>query len=173
MNQNKNQKNNLVWLGTIVNTHGLKGEVRVLSNTDQIEQRFKSGNIIFLEDDKKLEIDSFRIHKNFILVTFKNLNNINEVEIFKGKKIYFERDFENEDDVEFYYSDLIEYEAIDQDKKTIGTIVEYFDQGPYYSFVIKLENNKTINLPIIDEFVGEVNEKDRKILFKIKGEDFI
>src|SRR6185437_13521204 len=76
-------------VGKIVNTHGIQGEVRIISKTDFVQERFKAGNQLFLFMDEKKEptsltIASHRTHKNFELLTFEGLQNINSVEKFKG-----------------------------------------------------------------------------------------
>ena len=169
--QNQKQNNNLVWLGTIVNTHGLKGEVRILSNTDDLELRFKPGSSVYLANGEELKIKSYRLHKKFILVFFDSFNHINDVEKFKSQEIYTDK-LETEI-VDFYYKDLIGYLAMDQNKKEIGKIENYFDQGPYYSFLIKLNTKGTINFPIIDEFVGEINNKNKVIVFNVDINDYL
>ena len=68
MNQNVN---NLLWIGTIVNTHGIKGELRILSDIDNIKERFAIGKNIFTKDSDdnitSFTITSMRLHKNFVL----------------------------------------------------------------------------------------------------------
>ncbi|MGZ3732270.1 MAG: ribosome maturation factor RimM, partial [Parachlamydiaceae bacterium] len=75
-------------VGKIVNTQGLKGEVRVVSKTDFPEKRYKVGNVLYLfmpnaNRPIELTVKSHRTHKNFELLTFEGFNNINEVEKFR------------------------------------------------------------------------------------------
>ena len=168
MTQNQ-KRNNLVWIGTVVNTHGIKGEVRVLSNSEEIELNFKSGNIIkYIKDDKvnELEISNMRVHKNFILLTFKGIKNINNIEWLKGLKIY--NDALKLEDDEYYLSELIDKEVFDQNNNSIGVATSLMNQGPYESLVVKLKNNKTTNIPILDEFEFEFDGD--KIKVKIPDE---
>ena len=69
---------NLVYVGKIVNTHGIKGEVKIISDFEYKDQIFKIGNKIFV-DDETLEINSYRVHKNYDMITLKGFNDINEV----------------------------------------------------------------------------------------------
>ena len=76
-------------VGKIVNTHGIKGEVRVISKTDFPDERYKKGNALFLfmpDKDEPIEliVKSHRVHKNFDLLTFEGYDNVNQVEKFKG-----------------------------------------------------------------------------------------
>lgn len=165
-----NQKeNNLLWLGTIVNTHGVKGEVRVLSNSDEPEIRFKPGSVIkYFDNDtlKELTIKTMRFHKKFILLTFENINGINDIEWIKSYKVYTDK--EELKDGRYYLEDVIDKEVYDQDNNVIGIVTEVYDQGPYESLVVKLENGNTTNIPMIDEF--KFNYDGTKVSVKIPKE---
>ena len=76
-------------IGKIVNTHGIRGELKVMPNTDSLEERFAKGNEVFIhygKDTIYFEIDSFRIHKGCVLVTFKDHHHINDVEKYKVER---------------------------------------------------------------------------------------
>ncbi len=169
MNQNTNQKqNNLLWFGTIVNTHGLKGEVRVLTNSDNVEN-IKKDTLFYLENDEQLIVSESRRHKNFLLLKFKNLNSINDVEKFKNSKLFISRD--DLDKNEFYYSDLIDFNAIDLEKNNFGKIINFFDQKAYYSYEIKTIEGRSINIPILDEFIQDIDYEKEEVYFKV-GQEF-
>lgn len=77
-------------VGKIVNTHGIRGEIRVISRTDFPEERYKVGNSLLLfmpgsKDPEELIVKSHRTHKNFNLLTFEGFDNVNEVERMKGR----------------------------------------------------------------------------------------
>ena len=74
----------LIKIGKIVNTHGIKGEIRIISDFKYKKDVFKVGNILYVDDDK-LEINSYRVHKNFDMVTFNGINDINEVLKYKNE----------------------------------------------------------------------------------------
>lgn len=173
MIQNKKAKkqNNLIWLGTIVNTHGLKGEVRILTNSDDIDKNFANGTEIFLENNKKLIIKSYRSHRNFVLVIFENINTIEEAEKLKNTKIYKVSTLNSEE--EFYLKDLINATVINNDNQEIGVVVDLLHQVVYDSIVIKLKiNNKIINVPLIDEFFIDFDAKKNLVYVKL-SEEFI
>ena len=88
-------------IGKIVNTHGIRGELKVMPNTDSLEERFAKGNEVFIhygKDTIYFEIDSFRIHKGCVLVTFKDHHHINDVEKYKGLDLLVEVDGSEDDD---------------------------------------------------------------------------
>jgi len=159
MNQNKNK---LLWIGTIVNTHALKGEVRVLTDIDNIEKRFAIGNKIFFYDkdnnQSELIITGMRLHKNFILLMFKGYDNINDIEWIKSKEIYAIPEDLKEN--EYFLSELLG-KKVYNNNKFIGIISSFMEQGSYDSMIIKLTNGKKTNIPIVDEFqVSYDREKD-------------
>ena len=69
---------NKVYVGKIVSTHGIKGEIRILSDFDYKEKVFKVGNKLIIEN-QDYTIKSYRKHKNYDMVTLNNYNNINDV----------------------------------------------------------------------------------------------
>lgn len=169
---NQKEKNNLLWLGTIVNTHGVKGEVRVLTDSDNVDLRFKSGSkLYYFDKDNNREVlivKSSRPHKQFMLITFEGVNNINDIEWIKSTKIYCEREELKED--EYYISDLIDLEVIDQNNNMIGIVESVVDQGPYDSLNVKLSNGNSTNIPMVDEFKVEYNKKENKVFVNIPKE---
>ncbi len=155
---NQNLKSNYIKIGTIVNTHGVKGEVRVLSGVTEPSEIFSKGNIIYFENNsqiKDLKINSYRPHKKFNLLTFEGINNINDIEWIKGNDIYVKRNLEDD---EFYLNDLIDLNVYDQNNNLIGIVSEIIDHGPYESLKIKLNNGKSTNIPMIDEYEVKFNK---------------
>ncbi len=162
----QNKKNNFVEIGKIVNTHSLRGEVRILSDS-LIEERFHKDNIIFYWDKdnqlKELKIESARPHKNFILLKFYFLDSINEVEFLKNTIIFGNK--EKLDIDEFYFQDIIGYEVF-ENNIYVGKIIDFLNQKIYDSFLIETSNKKTINIPILDNFIEKVDKKTQKIFIK-------
>lgn len=98
-------------VGKIVNTHGVRGEVKVKRITD-FDDRFAIGNRLILEKENgqalELEVDGHRIHKGFDLIQFKDYDNINDVERFKGQFLKISEDQLTElSEDEFYYHEII------------------------------------------------------------------
>ena len=82
-----------LYIGKIVNTHGIKGELRIKDNltTNQRNEIFKIGSNLII-DDKAYKITSYRVHKDYDMVIFDGFNNINEVLFLKGKNVYKSKD---------------------------------------------------------------------------------
>ena len=93
----------MVYVGEIVNTHGIKGELRIVSDFKYKEKVFINGNKLYLGKRKqKVIIDSYRKHKNYDMVKFDGINDINDAIIFKGDEVYIKRE---DLDIELRWSD--------------------------------------------------------------------
>ena len=151
----------MLYIGTLVNTHGIKGEVKVISNFKYKEEVFKKYNIIYI-NDKKYIINSHRKHQKFDLLTFKGYENINDVLNLKGNKIYINREdytFEG-----ILNEDLYGKKVYDKEKY-IGNLKEIIDNKNQELLVIE-KDNKTYLVPYVDEFVKEINEDIKLDLIK-------
>lgn len=101
-----------IYVGKIVNTHGIKGELRILSDSKYKNEIFKINNYLYI-DDKEYQIKTYRQHKNYDMVTLDDLDNINKVLYLKNKKVYTLRTYIKE----ILPEDLIGYEIIYEGKK--------------------------------------------------------
>ena len=97
-----------IYLGKIVNTHGIKGEIRILSNFDKKELVFQKDFKVYIGNKKEeYQINSYRVHKNYDMITLKGINDINEVLKYKGSNIYINRDDLNLNENEYLLDDLL------------------------------------------------------------------
>lgn len=170
--KNQQSQNNLIWLGTIVNTQGLRGEVRIISNSSYIEQRFKKNNILYIEkNNQKIEvkIEKSRLHSNeLVIVKFCDLNKIEDVVDFKNCKVYVEKGNIKKTKGDFFLSEVVGFKVIGDKGQEIGIIKDYWNQGPYYSFDIKLvDRSDLVNLPVLKNFVEEVDMHGKVIKLTI------
>lgn len=142
----------MYYVGKIVNTHGIKGEVKIISNIKHKDLVFKKNNYLKV-DDELLKINSYRVHKNFDMVTFFDINNINDVLKYKGKKVYFDKG-----DLDILFDeDYIGMEVYTD--HLIGKVKDIMNNGAQDILVIK-NDSKTYYVPNIDVFV---KIKDNKI----------
>ena len=143
-------------IGKIVNTHGIKGELRILSDFRHKDKVFKVGMKFYVGKEKEeFTVNSYRFHKIFDMVTFKGFTNINEVLYLKGRQVYINKSDLVLDDGEVYIEDLIGYDVIIGEKK-LGKVtgVMYNSKAndilkvgdvliPYVKdLIIKIEDNK-------------------------------
>lgn len=162
-------------VGRIVNTHGVRGEVRILSTTDFEEERFVVGNKLaaFKKDDKKptwVTIQSVRRHKNFILLTFEGMNNINLVEPFKEGMLKVTKDQMEEDlleENEYFYHDIIGCSVVSEEGETIGEVKDILQTGANDVWVVKGVKGKEQYIPYIEDVVKDINIDEKVITIHV------
>ncbi|PTH23927.1 ribosome maturation factor RimM [Staphylococcus arlettae] len=156
-----------VEVGKIVNTHGIKGEVKVKSNSDFTDTRFQPGEVLTIEQTHKepvmLTVASHRMHKGLHMLTFEGINNINDIEHLKGQVLLQERDHEEIElaENEFYYSDIIGCTVFDDEDTPLGRVIEIFETGANDVWVVK--GDKEYLIPYIADVVKEVDVEGRTI----------
>ena len=121
---------NKIVLGKYVNTHGIKGEIRIKSNFKYKDKVFKIGNEIII--DKPYVINSYRVHKGYDMVTLKGIDSINDIINLKNSLVYIDRDKYLETN-EYLDEDLIGF-SIYCNETLIGKV----------SNIINLTNNKKL-----------------------------
>lgn len=152
---------NKLYIGKIVNTHGIKGELRIKDNltTRQRKEIFKIGSNLII-DDKAYEITSYRVHKDYDMVTFLGYNNINEVLSLKGKKVYKSKDEINLNNEDILDSELITYKVITTDNLE-GKIIDVEEVGNNYKILRLLINERQVLVPYHKDFVTiDSNKKE-------------
>ena len=157
-------------VGKLVNTHGIQGEVRVISRTDFPDERYKKGKSLFLfmpstKEPLELVIKSHRPHKNFDLLTFEGYDNVNQVEMMKNgilKVPDSQRGTLKEG--EYYFQDIIGCVVFTIDGDQIGKVTEILTPGANDVWVIKSGTGKEILIPYIEDVVKRVDIKE-KIVF--------
>lgn len=156
-------------VGKIVNTHGVRGEVRVISKTDFADERYTPGNKLYIfkeRDTEPLEviIASHRQHKSFDLLTFEGYHNINEVEQFKGSLIKIpESQLEELEEGEFYYHEIIGCSAVTEEGEEVGKIKEILSPGANDVWVIQRKGGKDLLIPYIEEVVKEIDIENKQV----------
>ena len=153
---------NYYKVGKIVNTHGIRGEVRVISTTDFTEERYQVGEKLFLfrEDQEvlPLTIASYRRHKNFDLLSFEGYPNINQVEAFRdGILKISEKQLTELNEHEYYYHEIIGLTVIDEEDREIGKITEILSPGANDVWVVKRKGQKGALIPYIESVVTDID----------------
>ena len=152
-------------VGKIVNTHGIKGEVKIINLSDF--NRFSIGKKVLYGDNKKvseLKITEVREHKGHLLVMFEGFKNINEVLFLKGKDLYSLEKEDVEEDNSFYYDELIGKIAITDKGELIGEVVSLMEVPQGHILEILKANGKKALVPFRKEFVSEVTKKNIVII---------
>ncbi|MGM7720350.1 ribosome maturation factor RimM [uncultured Metabacillus sp.] len=157
-------------VGKIVNTHGIRGEVRVISKTDFAEERYEPGNKLYIfkegsNDPIEVVVESHRVHKNFDLLTFEGMNSIQDVEHFKGSLLKInEEQLTDLDEGEFYFHEIIGCKVYSDEGEEIGTIREILATGANDVWVIKRKAGKDLLIPYIEEIVKDVDVEVKKVI---------
>ena len=153
-----------VYIGKIVSTHGIKGEIRILSDFPYKDKVFVVGNKLII-DDKEYIIKSYRVHKNFDMVTLNDYKDINEVLFLMKKNVYYSKDSLNLDDNEILDEELITYEVLTNDGKK-GIIKEIFMASPNNK-IIRIELDKEYLIPINSPMLERIDKKNKCIIVNI------
>lgn len=161
---------NFIEVGRIVNTHGIKGEIRILSNFEKKEQVFIPKFKMYIGKSKKeVEITNYRHHKDFEMITLKGYENINDVLEFKGNKIYINKDDLTLKKNEYLYSDLIGMQVIDENK-TLGSVKDVFDNNG--NVLLLVEGLKSFYIPLHSNYIKKIDLETKEIKTE-NGKDLI
>lgn len=147
----------LIYIGKITSTHGIKGELKIKSNFEYKDKVFVIGNKLVI-DNKDYIIKSYRSHKGFDMVTLNNYKDINEVLFLINKKVYIEKESNFIRDV-ILDEDLLKFNANINGEK--GTIKEIFFASPNNKIIRVLINGKEVLVPFNKEFIKNI-DKDKK-----------
>ena len=150
---------NYIYIGDIVNTHGIKGEVKILSHFKYKSNVFVKGTSLYVGGSKvKLVINSYRHHKVFDMVTFVGINDINEVLKYKGESVYIDKNEVHIDGI--LNEDLINM-SVYGDDSFIGHVTDILNNGLYDILVV--DGNSRSLIPNIDEFILNIDVEGRRI----------
>ena len=154
-------------VGVISSTHGVRGEVKVYPTTDNPERSLDLKQVL-LDTGKEqipMEISKVRFFKQFVIVKFKGIDNINDIERYKGKDLLVTR--ENAvplEEGEYFIADLIDLDVVDEDGNKLGILYDVMQTGANDVYVVKnQENGKEILLPGIEECILDINLEEKKI----------
>lgn len=148
-------------IGKIVNTHGVKGEMRVLPSTDDITRFEKLKQVTVINREEKVyEITGVRYHKNFVLLKFKGIDTLNDAELLKNSLIKIDRKDSlplNED--EYYISDLYGMKVVTEEGRDLGEIKDILYTGSSNDvyIVFNKETQKEILIPAIKQCIKRVD----------------
>lgn len=157
-------------VGKVVNTHGIKGEVRVIASTDFSDERFQIGSHLYwansLNDKDRVEliVHGHRKHKQFDLLTFEGYENVNDVEKFKGGLLLITEEQQTElAENEYYYHQIIGSLVETEQGEQIGEVKEILSPGANDVWVVKRKNKSDLLLPYIEDVVKKVDVENKVI----------
>lgn len=149
----------LLQVGVISSTHGVRGEVKVFPTTDD-PQRFKSLKNVILDTGKEqipLEIQGVKFFKQFVILKFKGIDNINDIERYKRSSLFVTREdaVELEED-EYYIADLIGMDVI-TDEGEEGKLVDVIETGANEVYVVEFDKYGEVLIPAIHDCILDVD----------------
>lgn len=149
----------MLRVGVITSTHGVRGEVKVFPTTDDAK-RFKTLKKVILDGREPLElsIEQVKFFKNMVILKFKGYDNINDVEMFRKKSLYVTR--ENAVKLkknEYFIADLIGLKMISDEGEDLGELTDVLQTGANDVYVISKEGADDILLPAIKDCVKQVD----------------
>ncbi|WP_461224323.1 ribosome maturation factor RimM [Lacticaseibacillus suihuaensis] len=151
---------NLYHVGKIVNTHGIRGELKVVPITDFPETRFAKGSKLVIETTPNVavEVAQSRQQKGMYLLTLKGYTDINAVLPFKGQVLSVaESEMQDLGDGEYYYHDIIGLTVIDQNDQVLGQVSEILSPGPNDVWVIPRPGKPDVLLPFLNSVVSRID----------------
>ena len=157
-------------VGKIVNTHGIRGEVRVISRTDFPDERYAVGSMLYVGADRNADknqviVEAHRRHKQFDLLKFENLDDMNAVLPLKGQTLYVTEEQLGElDEDEYYYHEIVGCEVFSDTGTFLGKVKEILSPGANDVWVVDRKGKKDLLLPYIEEVVTDVDVENKKIV---------
>lgn len=150
----------LLQVGIITSTHGVRGEVKVYPTTDD-PRRFRRLKEVVLDTGREklnLEIEGVKFFKQFVILKFKGLDNINDIEKYRQKSLYvtrknavrLQRD-------EYFIADLIGLKVQDEDGTELGTVKDVIETGANDVYEVEMANGRSLLLPAIKQCILNVD----------------
>ena len=151
---------NILQVGIISSTHGIRGEVKVFPTTDDVN-RFKKLKEVLLDTGKEtlpLTIEGVKFFKQFVILKFKGLDNINDIEKYRQKSLYvtrknavrLQRD-------EYFIADLIGLKVQDEDGTELGTVKDVIETGANDVYEVEMADGRSLLLPAIKQCILNVD----------------
>ena len=153
-----------VYIGKIVSTHGIKGEIRLLSDFPYKNRVFFLGNKIIV-DNKEYVIESYRVHKKYDMITLEGYHDINDVQFLLRKKVYVDKGSLSLKDDEILDEELISFKVIDDEGRT-GTIEEIFFASSSNK-IIRVLFEKEVLIPFSSPMIVKIDKNKKCIYVKL------
>lgn len=163
----------LLKVGVITTIHGVRGEVKVFPTTDDAE-RFLELEYVLLDTGRelrRLDIKNVRFFKNLVILKFDGIDNIDDIEKYKGKDLWIPREEAQElGEDEYYIADLQGLNVVLEDGTEFGTLRDVMETGANDVYIIDSNEHGEVLLPAIKECILDVDlEKNTMTVHLMKG----
>ena len=156
----------LLQVGVITSTHGVRGEVKVFPTTDDVK-RFKRLKEAILDTGKEqivVEIEGVKFFKQFAILKLKGFDSMNDVERFRQKSLYVTRkNAVRLNRNEYFVADLIDINVFDENDQELGVLTDVLTTGANDVYEIKMKNGRDLLLPAIKQCILDVDVEGRKM----------
>lgn len=160
----------LLQVGVITQTHGVRGEVKVFPTTDD-PARFKKLKKVLLDTGKEmlpLEVQGVKFSKQFVIVKFKGIDNINDIERYKRCPLLVERqDAVKLEENEYFIADMLGIDVVTEDGEDFGVLKDVIETGANDVYVIDSREHGEVLVPAIRECILEVDVEARKMTVRL------
>ncbi|OBZ16857.1 MULTISPECIES: ribosome maturation factor RimM [Bacillales] len=162
-------------VGKVVNTHGIRGELKILSQTDFADVRFAPGSKLLMLNEEsgaslEVKVISARENKTVYILKLEGFTDINQVEKYKGWVLKVsEANLVDLDDGEYYYHEIIGCRVVTEEGEELGTISEILSPGANDVWVVDRPkgSGKQLLLPVIDDVLISVNTKEKVVTVRL------
>lgn len=160
----------LLQVGVISSTHGVRGEVKVFPTTDDVK-RFKKLKKVILDTGKEqlpLEIEGVKFFKQFVILKFRGIDNINDIEKYKGKSLLVDREHAvklKKD--EYFIADMIGMDVFTEDGELFGVLKDVMETGANDVYIIEMSDGKEVLVPAIKQCILDVDIENRKMVIHL------
>ena len=160
----------LLQVGVISSTHGVRGEVKVFPTTDDVK-RFKKLKKVILDTGKEqlpLEIEGVKFFKQFVILKFRGIDNINDIEKYKGKSLLVDREHAvklKKD--EYFIADMIGMDVFTEEGELFGALKDVMETGANDVYIIEMSDGKEVLVPAIKQCILDVDIENRKMVIHL------
>lgn len=160
----------LLQVGVISSTHGVRGEVKVFPTTDDVK-RFKKLKKVILDTGKEqlpLEIEGVKFFKQFVILKFRGIDNINDIEKYKGKSLLVDREHAvklKKD--EYFIADMIGMDVFTEEGELFGTLKDVMETGANDVYIIEMTDGKEVLVPAIKQCILDIDIENRKMVIHL------
>jgi len=160
----KVDKEELLRVGTYVNTHGVRGEIKIYPHTDDVS-RFSDLDYFYLDTKKdglvKYEIKGVKYFKNMAILKLVGIDNINDIEKYKGSDLLITREQAVPlEEGEYFLCDIIGAKVITDEDRELGVIKDVMQTGANDVYIVKQQNGKEVLLPVIPQCILDINTEE-------------
>ncbi|AXX64360.1 ribosome maturation factor RimM [Bombilactobacillus bombi] len=150
-----------VRIGRIINTHGNRGELKVVATTDFALERFAEQNKVFIKMHNQYQqftIQNARMQQKFWLLKLTNIESISEAEVYKNCDLYADTTSMPElEEGQYFYKDIMGINVKDVNHGFLGSVTDIMSLGPNDVWTVQDKHGREILIPILKSTLVEVN----------------